>query len=80
MVTARPSVEFAFMTVAMLAKLWHGEAWKAVCLQSERQLSELQQQPRKSILPKQNPAALVERFVLPQEFTADSWLFQRAEM
>lgn len=43
---ARRSVSFAAMTLAMLAMLWRGEAWKTVFLQSERQVSELQRQLR----------------------------------
>jgi hypothetical protein len=43
---ARKSMEFALMTVAMILMLWRGEAWKAVFLQSEQQVLELQRQPR----------------------------------
>lgn len=43
---ARRSPSFAAMTLAMLAMLWRGEAWKTVFLQSERQVLELQRQLR----------------------------------
>ena len=39
----RGSSSFAWMTLAMLAMLWRGEAWKTVFLQSEQQVLELQQ-------------------------------------
>ena len=45
----RGSASFAWMTLAMLAMLWRGEAWKTVFLQSEQQVLELQQQQRPPI-------------------------------
>src|SRR5207302_1871612 len=41
---ARQSPEFAATTLLAVAMLWRGEAWKAVFLQSEQQVLELQQQ------------------------------------
>jgi len=43
LLSARRSLGFALMTLAMLAMLWCGEAWKTVFLQSGQQVSELQQ-------------------------------------
>ena len=43
------SVTLAAMTLAMLAMLWRGEAWKMVFLQSEQRVSELQRQLRPPI-------------------------------
>jgi hypothetical protein len=40
---ARQSPLFAATTLAMLAMVWRGEAWKTVFLQSEQQVLELQQ-------------------------------------
>lgn len=38
---------WAWMTLAMLAMLWRGEAWKTVCLREQAQLSQcLQQSPK----------------------------------
>jgi hypothetical protein len=45
----RGSASFAWMTLAMLAMLWRGEAWKTVFLQSEQQVLELQRQLRPPI-------------------------------
>ena len=45
----RGSASFGWMTLAMLAMLWRGEAWKTVFLQSEQQVLELQQQQRPPI-------------------------------
>jgi hypothetical protein len=45
----RGSASFAWLTLAMLAMLWRGEAWKTVFLQSEQQVLELQQQQRPPI-------------------------------
>jgi hypothetical protein len=45
----RGSASFAWMTWAMLAMLWRGEAWKTVFLQSEQQVLELRQQQRPPI-------------------------------
>jgi len=45
----RGSAGFAWITLAMLAMLWRGEAWKTVFLQSEQQVLELQQQQRPPI-------------------------------
>jgi hypothetical protein len=45
----RGSASFAWMTWAMLAMLWRGEAWKTVFLQSEQQVLKLQQQQRPPI-------------------------------
>ena len=45
----RGSASFAWMTLAMLAMLWRGEAWKTVFLQSEQQVLKLQQQQRPPI-------------------------------
>ena len=44
LVRVRRSPGFAWMTLAMPAMLWRGEAWETVFLQSERQVSELQRQ------------------------------------
>ena len=43
LLSMRQSPGFAWMTLAMLAMLWRGEAPKAVFLQSEQQVLELQQ-------------------------------------
>ncbi len=43
LLSVRHSLAFALMTLAMLAMLWRGEARKTVFLQSEQQVSELQQ-------------------------------------
>jgi len=45
----RGSASFGWMTLAMLAMLWRGEAWKTVFLQSEQQVLKLQQQQRPPI-------------------------------
>ena len=50
LVRVRRSVTLAAMTLAMLAMLWRGEAWKMVFLQSEQRVSELQRQLRPPIL------------------------------
>jgi hypothetical protein len=43
LLSMRQSAGFAWMTLAMLAMLWRGEAWKTVFLQSEQQVLEPQQ-------------------------------------
>jgi hypothetical protein len=54
LLSARRSPNFALMTLAMLAMLWRGEAWKTVFLQSEQQVSELQQRQEQHARPNQN--------------------------
>jgi hypothetical protein len=46
----RESPDFAGMTLLMILMLWRGEAWKTVFLQSERELSELQQRQQPPVL------------------------------
>jgi hypothetical protein len=52
LLSMRQSAGFAWMTLAMLAMLWRGEAWKTVFLQSEQQVLELQQQQQPRVSPK----------------------------
>jgi hypothetical protein len=72
LLSARRSLGFALMTLAMLTMLWRGEAWKTVFLQSEQQVSELQQRQEQHALSKPkylNLAPLLARddvhYVLP---------------
>ncbi len=49
LVTVRRSLSLLATTLAMLAMLWRGKAWKTVFLQSEQRVSELQRQLRPPI-------------------------------
>ena len=49
LVTVRRSLTLLATTLAMLAMLWRGKAWKTVFLQSEQRVSELQRQLRPPI-------------------------------
>jgi hypothetical protein len=55
---ARRSLSLAGMTLAMLAMLWRGEAWKTVFLQSERRVSELELQLQPPVSPKTESESL----------------------
>jgi hypothetical protein len=46
LMTARRSVPFAAMTLAMLGMMWRGETWKALCLKQSAQMYQLQRQYR----------------------------------
>ena len=72
-VSERRSWTLSAMTLIAVLMIWRGEAWKAIFLQSERQLSELQRQLQKPIssnigfdYPGQIVACGAARHVLPK--------------